>query len=84
MFYFEERVREIHATRLKHTIPGADVYWQQSVWADTKLNLDWIQNTLKSGNFSDNRKEFVLFCDSLSSQVIDEFLEALKIINRIV
>ena len=39
---------------------------------------------MKSGNFFENRKEFVLFCDSLSSQVIDKFLEALKIINGIV
>lgn len=34
-----------------------------------------------SGSFPENRKEFVLFCDNLSSQVSDQFLEAAKNIN---
>ena len=52
-------------------------------WADIKFSLEWIQNTLKAGNFSENRKEFVLFCDNLSSHISEEFVEAGKSINGI-
>lgn len=38
----------------------------------------------ESKDYSENWKEFVLFCDNLSSQVSDEFLEAVKYINGII
>ena len=74
--YFLDEIEAFH--------PGVDVYWHPNAWADTKVSLEWIQNTLRARTFSENRTGFVLFCDNLSSQVSEEFLEAAKNINNIV
>ena len=76
--------KRVSSDGIKAYHPGVNVYWQQNACAGTKFSLEWIQNTLKAGTFSENRKEFVLFCDNLSSQVSEEFLEAVKNINGIV
>ncbi|XP_065671907.1 uncharacterized protein LOC136089754 [Hydra vulgaris] len=49
-----------------------DVYWQPNAWADTAFSVKWVKNTLS--NAVVNLDEYVLFCDNLTAQVSDEFL----------
>ena len=58
-----------------------DVYWQGNAWADTKFGIEWVKQTLKEGIKQLDRKYFVLFCDNLTVQVSDEFLQAVREIN---
>ena len=53
-------------------------------WADTKLNVEWVRQTFKEGTEPLEGKEFVLFCDNLTTQVRKEFLQAVREINGIV
>ena len=59
---------------------GVDVYWQANGWADLKVSLQWVKNTLKEATQGcDN--EFLLLCDNLACQCDPEFREAVKNIN---
>ena len=53
-----------------------DVYWQPNTWADTTFSVKWVKNTLS--NAVANLDEYVLFCDNLTAQVSDEFLNEVR------
>ena len=76
--------KRISADEIKAYHPNIDVYWQEKAWADTKFNVEWVRQTLKEGTKPLEGKEFVLFCDNLTSQVSEEFLQVVREINGIV
>ena len=53
-----------------------DVYWQPNAWTDTAFSVKWVKNTLS--NAAANLDEYVLFCDNLTAQVSDEFLNEVR------
>ena len=53
-----------------------DVYWQANAWADTAFSVKLVKNTLS--NAVANLDEYVLFCDNLTAQVSDEFLNEVQ------
>ena len=76
--------KRISADEIKAYHPDVDVYWQEKAWADTKFSVGWVRQTLKEGTKPLEGKEFVLFCDNLTAQVTEEFLQAVRENNGIV
>jgi len=56
--------------------PEVDVYFQENAWVDSKVALEWVENTLKHATSHLNR--FVLFADNLNGQVGSEFKDAVR------
>ena len=63
-----------------------DVYWQANAWADVSFSIDWVTRILKPAvmTTSETKKEFVLFCDNLSTQTNELFLSEVRKLNGIV
>ena len=76
--------KRISSNQIKAYHPDVDVYWPGNAWADTTFSVEWVKQTLKEEIKQLDRKEFVLFCDNLTAQVSDEFLQAFREINEIV
>ena len=53
-----------------------DVYWQPNAWVDTAFSVKWVKNTIS--NAVANLDEYVLFCNNLTAQVSDEFLNEVR------
>nr|XP_047139036.1 uncharacterized protein LOC124814961 [Hydra vulgaris] len=52
------------------------VYWQPNAWADTAFSVKWVKNTLSIAVA--NLDEYVLFCNNLTAQVSNEFLNEVR------
>ena len=58
------------------------ISYKVNAWADTELSVNWVNKTLKSATERNDR--FVLYCDNLSAQVIDNFKDAVSAIGGLV
>lgn len=53
-----------------------DVYWQQRVWIETKLCVDWAKNTFTPA--MEDKQNYILFCDNLEGQTALPFQEEVR------
>ena len=80
----ERTGQRVSGDEIKAYHPGLDVYWQQNARVNTRFSLPGVDKKhTESRDVSENRKEFVPFCDNLSSQVSEEFHKATKNVNGI-
>ena len=52
------------------------MFFQENVWVDTKVAVDWVKKTLKPA--TEHLKKFVLFADNLTGQVPNNFKESVS------
>ena len=55
---------------------SVDVYWQQSVWTDIKVCVDWAKNTLSPA--MKDQQNYILFCNNLEGQTALSFHEEVR------
>ncbi len=64
-----------------------DIYWEANALADVNFSVDWVKKTLKpvimKGTETSENEEFVLFCDNLSAQTNELFLQEVRKLNDI-
>ena len=81
---FRGKGKRITDDELKAYHKEVHIYCQTNAWADTEFSVNLVRiHTLKQAVYEDE-SEFVLFCDNLSAQVIEEFLREIHAINGIV